>query len=63
MPKGPNSKTGEVPSDPASRKPGCAFPRETDLSGLPGPKENRTGDLDSWVSGRRAWGPGLLGPQ
>lgn len=47
LPKGPNSKTGEVLSDPASRKPGCVFPREMGLAGLPGLREEETEGLDS----------------
>lgn len=38
--------------------------REEGLSsgpGLPGLKEKGTGGLDSWIRGRRGWGPGLLG--
>lgn len=49
MPKGPNSETGEVPSDSASRKPGCAFPREAGLAGLPGLREEGAGGLDFCV--------------
>lgn len=52
MPKGPNSKTDEVLSQPAPRKPGFlsghAFPRRPAW-----PKGGGTGGGDSWISGEK----------